>query len=179
MDQINISETLSPLYNNDHESRIKALFTNIFIQQNRIQTAYERISADISTKQWLLIGMTVNCPEPKTLTRVGQLMGCSRQNVKQLAEVLAAKGYINIVKGKSRCVCLELTEKANRYYDEIYNSRKEFLNKLYGVFTEDELIMLYNMQTKLFKGIELAEKYAFEQSSSQKQGFEKDPAVKL
>ncbi|MGN0604365.1 MAG: MarR family winged helix-turn-helix transcriptional regulator [Oscillospiraceae bacterium] len=176
MDQINISETLSPLYNNDHESRIKALFINIFIQQNRIQTAYERISADISTKQWLLIGMTVNCPEPKTLTRIGQLMGCSRQNVKQLAEALAAKGYIKIVKGSSRCVCLELTEKANLYYDEIYNIRKEFLDKLYGVFTEDELITLYNMQAKLFEGIELAEKYAFEQSGSRKQGSEKELA---
>ncbi|MGN0552120.1 MAG: MarR family winged helix-turn-helix transcriptional regulator [Oscillospiraceae bacterium] len=178
MDQLKISETFSPLYNIDHESRIKALFINIFIQQNRIQTAYERISADISTKQWLLLGMTANCPEPKTLTRIGQLMGCSRQNVKQLAEALAAKGYINIIKGKSRCVCLELTEKANRYYDEIYNSRKEFLDKLYGVFSEDELITLYNMQKKLYDGIERAEKYAFEQSSSQKQNSEKEPADK-
>ena len=167
MDRLNISETLSPIYKNDHESRIKALFINIFIQQNRIQTAYEKISADISMKQWLLIGMTVNCPEPKTLTRVGQLMGCSRQNVKQLAEALAAKGYIKIIKGQSRCVCLELTEKANHYYDEIYNSRKEFLDKLYGVFTEDELITLYNMQSKLFDGIELAEKYASERRQNQ------------
>lgn len=166
MKQLNISEIMEPLYKNDHESRIKALFTNIFIIQNRIQTAYERVSAEISTKQWILLGITENCPEPKTLTRIGQLMGCSRQNVKQLAEALEAKGYIKINKGSSRAVCLELTEKARLYYDEIYESRKGFLDELYGVFTEDEIIELYNMQAKVFKGVELAEKYSFEHNSA-------------
>ena len=93
-------------------------------------------------------------------------MGCSRQNVKQLAEALEAKGYIKINKGNSRAVCLELTEKARLYYDEIYENRKGFLEELYGVFTEDELIKLYNIQSKIFKGIELAEKYSFEHSST-------------
>ena len=98
MDKLNASELLTPPCDSDREGRLKALFINLFIQQNRIQTAFEKIEPDISLKQWMLLGITESCPEPKTLTRVGQLMGCSRQNVKQLADSLERKGYLSIAK---------------------------------------------------------------------------------
>ena len=41
MDKLNTAELLAPLFDKDRESKIKALFINLFIQQNRIQTAYE------------------------------------------------------------------------------------------------------------------------------------------
>ena len=155
----------APLFDKDRESKIKALFINLFIQQNRIQTAYDKVSAEISTKQWLLLGITANCPEPKTLTRIGQLMGCSRQNVKQLADSLEKRGYIEIKKGTKRCVCLELTDKARQYHEEIYNTRSDFLNRLYNVFSDEEITQLYKLQTRLFDGIEAVEEYTSDKQS--------------
>ena len=155
----------APLFDKDRESKIKALFINLFIQQNRIQTAYDKVSAEISTKQWLLLGITANCPEPKTLTRIGQLMGCSRQNVKQLADSLEKRGYIEIKKGTKRCVCLELTDKARQYHEEIYNTRSDFLNRLYSVFSDEEITQLYKLQTRLFDGIEAVEEYTSDKQS--------------
>lgn len=162
MDKLNTAELLAPLFDNERESKLKALFVSLFIQQNRIQTAYDKISAEISTKQWILLGITANCPEPKTLTRIGQLMGCSRQNVKQLADSLEKRGYIKMAKGSKRCVCLELTEKAKQYHNEIYNTRSDFLESLYSVFTDEEIAQLFKLQTKMFSGIEAAEIYASE-----------------
>ena len=105
----------------------------------------------------MLLGITESCPEPKTLTRVGQLMGCSRQNVKQLADSLEKKGYLSIAKGGSRSVCLELTESG-----KIYGTRKEFLEQLYCIFNDKEIEKLYSLQSRIFDGIEFAEKYASE-----------------
>lgn len=168
MDKLKVEEYLSPLYDKDRDSMSKALFVNLFIQQNRVQTTFDKVSSEISTKQWLLLAMIANCPEPKTLTRIGQLMGCSRQNVKQLADSLEKKGFLNIKKGGSRSVCLELTEKADQYYDEICEMRKDFLNKLYVKLTDEDIKQLYALQTKIFKGIEAVEEFALEKQASGK-----------
>lgn len=159
MNKLNAEELLKNTFDKDRESMMRALFINLFIQQNRIQTAYDNFSPEISTKQWLLLAMTSNCPAPKTLTRIGQLMGCSRQNVKQLADSLEKKGFINIIKGKRRSVCLELTEKADLYYDEICLNRKKFLEQLYKEFTDDEIALLYSFQSNIYHGIENCEKF--------------------
>ena len=76
----------------DMEHRIQAIFSSIFIMQNRMQTAGEKIQTQISMKQWLLLAMAGSCPEPRTLTNLGTLMGCSRQNVKKLALALEKRG---------------------------------------------------------------------------------------
>ena len=70
----------------DTPHRVMALFCSIFIQQNRMQTACEKIQTDMSMKQWLMLAMLEQCPEPKTLTNVGKLMGCSRQNIIDLTK---------------------------------------------------------------------------------------------
>lgn len=74
-------------YDNDSSSQMRAIFASIFALQNRLQTIGERLQDGITMKQWLLLAMAEACPEPRTLTDVGGLMGCSRQNVKQLVSV--------------------------------------------------------------------------------------------
>ena len=65
-----------------------------------MQTAGEKLQTEISMKQWLLLAMTECCPEPRTLTNIGNLMGCSRQNVKKLALALEKKGFYADEQGK-------------------------------------------------------------------------------
>lgn len=160
MDKLNAAELFAPQFNKDRASMSNGLFVDLFIQQNRIQTAFDKVSNEISTKQMILLGMTANCPEPKTLTRIGQLMGCSRQNVKQLADTLEKKGFLTLKKGGRRCVCLELTEKAETYYAEMQKTRAEFLDELYSSLNDEELAQLYALQTKLFGSIDNAEEFA-------------------
>ena len=77
--------------NCDTLHRMQAIFSSIFVLQNRVQTAGEKLQTEISMKQWLLLAMTEYCQEPRILTNIGNLMGCSRQNIKKLALALEKK----------------------------------------------------------------------------------------
>lgn len=140
--------------------RVMALFCSIFIQQNRMQTACEKIQTDMSMKQWLLLAMLEQCPEPKTLTNVGKCMGCSRQNIKKLAAALEKKGYLTMTEGANNAVCLEETEKVAAYSAQMENRRSQVLQLLFADFSEEEIAQFYALHRKLYAGIERVEEYA-------------------
>ncbi|WP_310604093.1 MarR family winged helix-turn-helix transcriptional regulator [Anaerosporobacter sp.] len=146
----------------DTMHRMQAIFSSIFVLQNRMQTAGDKIQTQISMKQWLLIAMTESCPEPRTLTNIGNLMGCSRQNVKKLALSLEKKGFVTMPLGSNNSVRIELTEKVNEYAQEIGLQQMQTLKMLFADFNEEEIKQLFRLYEKLFIGIERVEKYAEE-----------------
>ena len=56
----------SASYNCGAMHKIQAIFLSIFVMQNRMQTAGEKLQTQISMKQWLLLTMAGSCPEPRT-----------------------------------------------------------------------------------------------------------------
>lgn len=147
-------------YDCDTEHRVQAIFSSIFVLQNRMQTAGEKLQTQISMKQWLLLTMTACCPEPRTLTNVGNLMGCSRQNVKKLALALEKKGFVRLLSGSNNSVRIELTEKVNEYAEEMDGRHLQSLKLLFADFSEDEIEQLFHFYAKLYAGMERVEKYA-------------------
>lgn len=148
----------------DTPHRVQAVFSSIFILQNRMQTAGEKIQTQISMKQWLLLAMLGCCPQPHTLTNVGTLMGCSRQNVKKLALALEKQGFVRLIAGDSNSVQLELTEKVAEYAQEIGERHTRTLQLLFEDFSEEEIEQLFRLYAKLYAGVERVEKYAKELS---------------
>ena len=146
----------------DTEHRVQAIFSSIFILQNRMQTAGEKLQTEISMKQWLLLAMTECCPEQRTLTNIGKLMGCSRQNVKKLALALEKKGFVRLLSGANNSVCIELTDKVNEYSQEKGESRLQALTLLFADFSEEEIEQLFRLYAKLYTGVERFEKYTDE-----------------
>ena len=73
-------------YGTDIIQKEQALFASFFVLQNRLQIAGEKVQKRISMRQWHLLAMTQVCTPPRTLTSIGKLMGCSRQNVFCMAE---------------------------------------------------------------------------------------------
>lgn len=157
-----MTEELFKTYGSDTAHRIQGIFASIFILQNRMQTAGEKIQTQISMKQWLLLAMAGYCPEPATLTKLGQLMGCSRQNVKKLAAALEQEGYIRLVSGKGRSVCVELTEQAAEYSREMEERHAGTLQRLFADFTEAEIEELFRLYVKLYRGVARVEAYGEE-----------------
>ena len=149
-------------YNSDTISRIQPIFTSIFIIQNRMQTAGEKIQTEVTMKQWLLLAMTSSCKEAKTLSNVAKLMGCSRQNVKKLAILLEKKGYVNLTSSGGNAVHIELSDKVNQYMQEIGERHIKSLTLLFEDFTEEEIELLFNLYKKLYQGMERVERYAEE-----------------
>lgn len=149
-------------YNCDTQHRVQAIFSSIFILQNRMQTAGEKLQTEISMKQWLLLAMTDCCSEERTLTNVGNLMGCSRQNVKKLVLALEKKGFVRLLSGRNNSVIIELTDKVKKYAEEIGERHFETLKLLFADFRENEIEQLFILYAKLYAGIERVEKYAEE-----------------
>ena len=146
----------------DTPHRMQAIFSSIFVLQNRMQTAGEKLQTEISMKQWLLLAMTECCPEPRTLTNIGNLMGCSRQNVKKLALALEKKGFVHLLLSNNNSVLVELTEKVQRYAEEIGERQMKALSLLFSDFSEEEIEQLFFLYSKLYTGLERVENYAEE-----------------
>lgn len=107
-----------------------------------------------------MLAMLEQCPEPKTLTNVGKLMGCSRQNIKKLAAVLAQKGYLTMTEGANNAVCLEETEKVAAYSAQMAERRSQVMQLLFADFSEEEISHFYSLNRKLYTGIQRVEDYA-------------------
>ena len=149
-------------FNCDTTHRMQAIFLSIFVLQNRMQTAGEKLQTKISMKQWLLLAMTACCPEPRTLTNIGNLMGCSRQNVKKLALALEKKGFVHLQLSSNNSVLVELTEDVQRYAEEIGERQMKALSLLFSDFSEEEIGQLFFLYSKLYTGLERVENYAEE-----------------
>ncbi len=158
---MNIEEILES-YNVDTMHRMQSIFASVFVLQNRMQTAGEKLQTQISMKQWLLLTMAMSCPEPRTLTNVGKMMGCSRQNVKKLAVTLEKQGFICLKSGSSNSVQIELTDKIVEYSEEVGAQQLHFMELLFEDFSEKEIETLFLLYKKLYAGMERAEKYAEE-----------------
>lgn len=146
----------------DTVHRVQAIFTSIFVLQNRMQTAGEKIQTQISMKQWLLISMTECCPKPRTLTKIGALMGCSRQNVKKLALALEKQGFVRLIHGRNNSIQIELTDKVDEYVKQMNERHSKILKLLFADFTEEEIKQMYDLYKKLYVGMERVENYVKE-----------------
>lgn len=146
----------------DTEHKVQAIFSSIFVLENLLQNVGEKLQTEITMKQWLLLAMTEVCDKPCTLTNVGSLMGCSRQNVKKLATILEKKGFIRFIDGNNNSVQIELTNKVKEYGKELTPKHLTALKLLFSEFTTEEIDQLFIMYKKLYIGIEKMEEFAKE-----------------
>ena len=147
------------------ERQMQAIFVSIFVLQNRLQSAGDKLQPEISMKQWLLLAMTEACPEPRTLTRIGGFMGCSRQNVKKLAQALEDKGFVQLEHRASNAVEVVLTERSAQYMDKMTVRNAQALAMLFADFSEAEIAELFRLYRKLYAGMARVEAYAREEDA--------------
>jgi DNA-binding MarR family transcriptional regulator len=139
----------------------KLIFSAIFIEANKLQTAFDRNNGDVSSKQWLLLAIASSFPEPPTLTSVGELMGCSRQNVKKIAVILEKKGYLilnNDLKDK-RSLRIEITEKYANLSSQMEAETDDVMKQLFAEFSDEQINEFFNGILKLTRGIDALDSY--------------------
>ena len=83
-------------FSNTAENQQKAIFSTLFIAGNKLQTLFDKHIPEISLKQFMLLSIVRQSEKQLTFTQLGTLLGCSRQNIKKLADVLMKKGFITI-----------------------------------------------------------------------------------
>lgn len=147
-------------FSDTKENRQKAIFSTLFIAGNKLQTLFDNHISEVSLKQFMLLSIIRQSKEPLTFTQLGNLLGCSRQNIKKLADVLMKKGFITIQQSPldTRALCIYPTEKVNDYFQKEFSQYQEKLNYLFEVYTDDEVETLFILLSKLYGGIENLEK---------------------
>jgi DNA-binding MarR family transcriptional regulator len=139
----------------------RLIFSAVFIEANKLQTVFDRNDNDVSSKQWLLLVIASSFSEPPTLTAVGELMGCSRQNVKKVAVILEKNGYLVLnsdLKDK-RSLCIELTEKFRKFQAKMESETDDVMKLLFSEFSDEQIDELFNSILKLSRGIDALNTY--------------------
>lgn len=142
------------------ENQRKAVFSTLFIAGNKLQTLFDNHIPEVSLKQFMLLSIVRQSKEPLTFTRLGDLLGCSRQNIKKLADALMKKGFVTIQQSPHdvRALCICPTEKVNDYFQNDFLEYQEELKYLFEVYTDEEIEMLFLLLSRLYAGIENLEK---------------------
>lgn len=153
-------EDLVTKFSGSAENQRKAIFCTLFIAGNKLQTIFDKNIPELSLKQFMLLSVARQSEKPLTFTQLGNLLGCSRQNVKKLADVLMKKGFIDIRQSDfdSRAMCICPTKKADRYFQNDFLKYQEELKHLFAVYTDKELGELFILLSRLYAGIENLEK---------------------
>lgn len=142
------------------ENQMKAVFSTLFIAGNKLQTLFDKNIPEISLKQFMLLSIARQSDGQLTFTQLGDLLGCSRQNIKKLADALVKKGFIIIKQSPddTRAMCISPTEKADNYFKNEFVRYQEELKYLFEVYTDKEIKTLFTLLSKLYEGIENLEK---------------------
>lgn len=154
---------LKDLIQNSSCSRKKqqgAIFNSLFIVGNKLQTIFDNHIAELSLKQYMLLSLMAQSKEKLTFTQLGNLLGCSRQNIKKIANVLEKKEFVNIEQNPndSRANCLCLTSKAEKYLSNDFMKYRDELNYLFEEYSDEEMDVLFALLMRLYSGIENLEK---------------------
>lgn len=147
-------------FSDTREKQIKAVFSTIFIVGNRLQTVFDSHIPEISLKQFMLLSMVRQAGNELTFTQLGTLLGCSRQNVKKLADVLEKKGYVEVRRSSidMRAFCICPTDKMICFFDEVFSAYQTELTSLFEEYTDEEVEKLFYLMMKLYSGIDHLEK---------------------
>ncbi len=145
------------------ESRRKAIFSTLFIAGNKLQTLFDHHIPELSLKQFMLLSMVRQSEENLTFTQLGNLLGCSRQNIKKIAGVLQKKGFVTIQQSPedARAAWINPTARVEEYFQNEFSVYQEELKDLFAVYTEEEIAALFTLLSKLYAGIENLERRAY------------------
>ena len=118
------------------------LYGALSVLDNRLQACQNKAYPDMTMKQhFLLVSVNLFGDDYPTLKQAGDLLGCSYQNVKRLADQLEAKGYLHIRPDAAdkRKLRLVPTSKFQELDAEKNHLAEQFMSQLYTDVSEEEL----------------------------------------
>ena len=147
-------------FSNTTENQRKAIFSTLFIAGNKLQTLFDNHIPEVSLKQFMLLSIIRQSKEPLSFTQLGNLLGCSRQNIKKIADILMKKEFITIQQSPldTRAMCICPTKKVNDFFINDFSEYQEELKYLFEVYTDKEIETLFTLLSKLYAGIENLDK---------------------
>lgn len=142
-------------FSDTRDNQMKAVFSSLFILSNKLQAVFDKHIPEISLKQFMLLVMVRQARGPLSLTQLGELLGCSRQNVKKLAEALAAKEFVTIARSDedARAFVVQMTAKAEAFFVTEFAAYETQLAHLFADYSDAEMAQLFSLLMRLYDGV--------------------------
>lgn len=145
-------------------------FASILVSSNLLQTMFTNTlyEEQLTSKQWLLLTIISSLPQPPTLSEAGEAMGCSRQNVKQIADILQKKHYLEFCKldGDKNTIRLRPTEKWEKCCKGSNDETSGILESIFEGFEPDQVRDFFEMYCKMMVNIEQINKNLIDKKSN-------------
>lgn len=150
------------------EGRMRAIFNALFTICNRLQALFDGSIPEVTLRQFMLLSALKQAGRPLTLTQLGGILGCSRQNARNVVEVLVRKGLARLERAPddARAQQVELTPRARRLLGDEFDRYRAELGALFGDFTEADVSELFRLMLKLCAGVDALEARAAERGGA-------------
>ncbi len=132
------------------------LFGLLFAFMNRLQATGDSFYEEITCKQFFLLAcMNLFPDEAPTANQLCQVMGCSRQNVKEVLNGLCKKGFVVLHQDENdkRKQRIFLTDKAHKMGEHYSQKEKAFMELLYKGISENEIRTVYKIISRMEKNL--------------------------
>lgn len=135
----------------------ESIIGSLSLLANRLAQFGDGILPDITFKQWFLLLLISRIQdEEKSIRRIAEFAGTTRQNTKKLLVPLAEKGYVQITRSArdARSLQVELTPKAWQYFAENAERTAVETERLFQPFAEEEIDRLAGLLGQLAQSLE-------------------------
>lgn len=131
------------------------MYGSLSVLDNRIAALQSEEFTDLTMKQHFLLVSIGTFDDNPTLSDVSQLIGCSYQNVRKMAEQLQAKGYLTICKDEEdkRKLRLVPAEKLMNLTQDKQEVTQQFMDRMYRDISEDDLMTALSVILKMTENI--------------------------
>ncbi len=132
------------------------IFGSIFLLANKLQLLGDKITQELTLKQWLLLNMLMHHSKRRpNFNEIAKMMSVSRQNVIKMIHLLEQKGFVELHESAldHRSMEVTLTTKTFTYFTQKQEIGNIFLNELFHFFSEEELNILKTLFIKLQQNI--------------------------
>ena len=132
-----------------------AIYALLFSLSNRIQTIGDKDFEDITLKQQFLMIALELFDEAPTLKEMGDLIGCSYQNVKRMAAQLEKSGYLILQKDNAdkRKIRLVSSGKIEQMAEKNRQKTISFMSNLYHNISKKDLAITLKTLKQMDKNI--------------------------
>lgn len=139
----------------DTPTQKKLIFSELFILQNKIQTQFDKLLDEITSKQFIILMITNSFPTPPSLTDISKHAGCSRQNIKKIVAVLETKGFVKLMQEEgSRAIRIHLQKKFYDFYEQFIQISETGIDKLFYNVNEEQIHELFRSLHKIEDNID-------------------------
>jgi len=134
------------------------LYGTLFARSNRLQAFVDGKLTNLTAKQqFLLIVLSLFDEAKPSLKEVADVIGCSYQNVKRMADSLEKNGFLAIERdaGDKRKYNLSATEKFVELSLEAGQDSYDFMQNLYQGISQEDLRCTLNTLVKMDHNLKL------------------------